>query len=296
MTDLLKSWGIRPAAVAGHSSGEIGAAYATGALDLESCVAIAYFRGQSIVTLKRNYPDLKGAMMAVGGSPDEMRPLIKMLREGRATVACINSPSSITASGDDKAISELQDLVEQRQMFNRKLRVDTAYHSHHMNLVAEEYGASIKHVKARSTTGTTFHSSLLGRRVSTTELGPSYWVDNLTNPVRFCEAVQSMCEPTDDSTTPGVDFMIEIGPHAALEGPVKQILKSVGANAMKIPYASALLRNKDAVDTAVQLAATLFLKGAKLDLGAINFPIPGMRAPAVLTNMPKYPWNHSNKY
>ena len=182
LTDLLRSWGVKPATVAGHSSGEIGAAYAAGALDLESCVAIAYFRGQAIVTLKRKYPELKGAMMAVGGSPDEMRPLIKLLKQGRATVACINSPSSITASGDEAAISELQELVEERQMFNRKLRVDTAYHSHHMNLVAEEYGAAIEHVQAKSTTGTLFCSSLMGRRVKTTELGPSYWVEKLDMP------------------------------------------------------------------------------------------------------------------
>jgi NADPH:quinone reductase-like Zn-dependent oxidoreductase/malonyl CoA-acyl carrier protein transacylase len=296
LTDLLRSWGIKPAAVVGHSSGEIGAAYAAGALDLESCVAIAYFRGQSIVTLKRKYPELKGAMMAVGGSSEEMRPLIKLLKEGRATVACINSPSSITASGDEAAISELQDLVEERQMFNRKLHVDTAYHSHHMNLVAEEYAAAIKHVESKSTIGTLFHSSLKGRRVKTTELGPSYWVENLTCPVRFSEAVQSMCEATDESSTPGVDLLVEIGPHAALEGPAKQILKAIGGNATKIPFASALLRDKDAVDTALQLAATLFMKGAKLDLGTINFPIPGTKSPQVLTNLPRYPWNHSTKY
>ncbi|KAE9366807.1 putative polyketide synthase [Stipitochalara longipes BDJ] len=296
LTDLLKSWGIKPTAVAGHSSGEIGAAYAAGALDLESCVAIAYFRGQSIVSLKRQYPDLRGSMMAVGGSPDEMRPLIKLLKEGRATVACINSPSSITASGDESAISELQELVEQKQMLNRKLRVDTAYHSHHMSLVAEEYGASIKHVRSKSTTGTLFHSSLKGRHIKTTELGPSYWVENLTCPVRFSEAVQSMCKPIDDSTALAVDILVEIGPHAALEGPVKQILKAIGGNATKIPYASALLRDKDAVDTAFLLAATLFTKGAKLDFGAINFPLPGAKAPQVLTNLPRYPWNHSTKY
>ena len=105
-----------------------------------------------------------------------------------------------------------------------------------------------------------------------------------------------MCETIDDSNTPGVDVLVEIGPHSALEGPAKQILKAIGGNATKIHYASALLRDKDAVDTALQLAATLFMKGAKLDLGAINFPIPGMRAPQVLTNLPRYPWNHSTRY
>ncbi|KAL2060742.1 hypothetical protein VTL71DRAFT_9384 [Oculimacula yallundae] len=296
LTDLLKSWGIKPSAVAGHSSGEIGAAYAAGALSLESCVAVAYFRGQSIVLLKNKYPELKGAMMAVGGSAEDMQPLLKLLKEGRATVACINSPSSITASGDEEAIKELQEAVEAKQMFNRKLRVDTAYHSHHMNLVAEEYRETIKHVTSKETTLTSFHSSLHGRQIGTGDLGPSYWVENLTCPVRFSEAVQSMCKPVSDSSDPGVDVLIEIGPHAALEGPVKQILKSIGGSAIKIPYSSTLLRNKDAVDTAVQLAATMFMKGVDINFAAINFPFPGTKAPGLLTNLPKYSWNHSTKY
>lgn len=282
--------------MAGHSSGEIGAAYAAGAIPLESCVAIAYYRGQAIVSLKKNFPDLKGTMLAVGGSAEDIRPMLKLLKEGRATVACVNSPSSITASGDEQAIAELQDLIEQKQMFNRRLRVDTAYHSHHMNLVAEEYAAHIQHVTSKKVSQPTFHSSLLGRLAETTELSMAYWVENLTCPVQFSEAVQSMCKPIDDSTTPGVDVILEIGPHAALEGPVKQILKSIGGNAVKIPYASALYRNKNAVETAVQLAGTMFMKGTMVDFGAINFPIPGTKTPALLTNLPKYKWNHSNKY
>ncbi|CZR56253.1 related to polyketide synthase [Phialocephala subalpina] len=296
LTDLLKSWGIRPSAVAGHSSGEIGAAYAAGALSLESCVAIAYFRGQSIISLKQGFPEIKGAMMAVGGSAEDVRPMMKLLKGGKAVVACINSPSSITASGDEDAINELQQIIEEKQMFNRKLRVDTAYHSHHMNLVAEEYRNNIKHVTSHPTSTTKFHSSLRGHHIETNELGPNYWVENLTCPVRFSEAVQSMCQPLPGSNDPSVDVLVEIGPHAALEGPVKQILKSMGGNATKLPYASALLRNKDAVDTTVQLAATFFNKGAMLNFEAINFPFPGVKAPELLINLPKYPWNHSKKY
>lgn len=81
----------------------------------------------------------------------------------------------------------------------------------------------------------------------------------------------------------------------ALAGPVKQILKTCGPNAMKIPYVSALVRNKDAVETAVNMAGTLFVKGAKLDLGAVNFPRP-RKPPTLLVDIPRYPWNHQTKY
>jgi len=294
---LLSSWGIRPAAVVGHSSGEIAAAYTAGVLTLEAAAAAAYHRGQSIVSLKKNYPDLRGGMMAVGGSPEEIRPLVKMLKQGQATIACINSPSSITASGDEEAINELQEVIEAKQMFNRKLRVDVAYHSHHMLLVAEEYGQSIQHIKPQGSSEVEFHSSLVGHLVHSSSLGSSYWVENLTCPVRFSEALQSMCMPIEKgSATMGVDLLVEIGPHSALEGPIKQILKSIGGNAVKIPYAPSLVRNTNAVDTLVQLAGTLFMKGASIDFLAINSPFPQAKPYVVLTNLPRYSWNHSQKY
>ncbi|KAH8650550.1 putative polyketide synthase [Tricladium varicosporioides] len=296
LTDLLGSWGITPIAVAGHSSGEIGAAYATGALSLESCVKIAYYRGQSIVTLKQKFPELKGAMMAVGASAADIQPLLKTLKSGKVTIACINSPQSITASGDEKAVSELQELIEKRQQFNRKLRVDTAYHSHHMNIVAEYYSSAIGNLMPCQVSKNTFHSSLLGKLVDTAELGPDYWVRNLTCPVRFSEAVQSMSQSAGRNSNQSLDIIVELGPHAALEGPIKQILKANEGNATKTLYTSALLRNKDAVGTSLQLAATLFMKGSSLNFEAINFPIPCIKAPVVLTNLPRYPWNHSKKY
>jgi acyl transferase domain-containing protein len=103
-----------------------------------------------------------------------------------------------------------------------------------------------------------------------------------------------MTEPFKAHKT-GVNMLIEIGSHSALAGPVKQILKATGANAAKIPYASALVRKKDAVETALELAATLFVKGATLNMGAINFPRQ-TKSPLLLVDMPRYPWNHATKY
>lgn len=294
LVDLMRSWGIRPTAVAGHSSGEIGAAYAAGILTFESCISIAYHRGRLIPVLKERYPTLKGAMMAVGGSKEEFEPLLADLKEGEVKIACFNSPSSLTISGDEAGIDELKKVVEEKQLFNRKLFVDTAYHSHHMNLLAKEYQASIDQLEGPVSTDVRFHSSLLGRRLDGQDLEASYWVQNLTCPVRFNEAVQSMLQPVDDHKT-GVNMLLELGPHSALQGPLKQILKEVGGDAPKIPYASALARKKDAVETALDVAALLFTKGAPVDFQAINFPRPA-KSPMVLSDLPRYPWNYSSKY
>ncbi|KAK8859936.1 ketoacyl-synt-domain-containing protein [Apiospora arundinis] len=294
LTDLLFSWGVRPTAVAGHSSGEIGAAYAASILTFEACVAIAYHRGRLIPVLKERHPELRGAMMAVGGTKEEFEPLLSDIKGGNVRIACYNSPSSLTISGDEAGIDELKAIVEEKQLFNRKLFVDTAYHSHHMSLIGKDYLQSIRMVDSPVPTETRFHSSLVGRQIDGTELEPSYWVQNLTCPVKFSEAVHSMVEPVGEHRT-GVNMLVELGPHSALQGPLKQILKATGGPAAKIPYASMLGRKKDAVETAMEVASTLFTKGAVLDFEAINYPKP-TKTPMLLTDLPRYPWNKSSKY
>ncbi|KAI1864983.1 uncharacterized protein JN550_008529 [Neoarthrinium moseri] len=295
LVDLLRSWGIRPAAVTGHSSGEIGAAYAAGILPFESCMAIAYHRGRLIPVLKERYPDLRGSMLAVGGSKEEFEPLLSELNDGEVKIACFNSPTSLTISGDESGIDELKKIVDEKQLFNRKLFVDTAYHSHHMNLLAKDYQESIQMIGSPAPTETRFHSSLLGRQCDASELESTYWVQNLTCAVRFNEALQSMLAPIGEHKT-GVNMLIELGPHSALQGPIKQIMQAVGPDATKVPYASALSRKKDAVETALALAGSLFTKGQTLNFDAINFPKSQKTEPMLLTDLPRYPWNKTVKY
>lgn len=299
LVELLKSWNIRPDSTAGHSSGEIGAAYAANIITFEDAMTIAYHRGRLIPILKTRVPDLRGSMMALGAGAAEILPLLERIdpKHGEVRIACINSPSSVTVSGDVAAIEELQSILKEvnPDMFARKLQVDTAYHSHHMNLVAKDYTESLLQLQTPRSTNVSFHSSLLGRQATSDELDGSYWVQNLTCAVRFDDAVQSLCRPVGDHKT-GVNFLVELGPHAALQGPIKQILKKVGGPAAKIGYAAVLGRKKNAVHTALALAGTLFVKGADLNMSAINFAKPSDRMPQVLTDMPRYPWNHSSKF
>ncbi|EDN96879.1 hypothetical protein SS1G_01807 [Sclerotinia sclerotiorum 1980 UF-70] len=82
---------------------------------------------------------MKGAMLAVGLGEDKVKPFIQTLSSGKVVIACSNSPTSTTISGDEAAILELQRTLENRSIFTRKLNVDTAYHSHHMEVVASQY-------------------------------------------------------------------------------------------------------------------------------------------------------------
>jgi acyl transferase domain-containing protein/NADPH:quinone reductase-like Zn-dependent oxidoreductase len=290
LTDLLASFGIRPSAVTGHSSGEIGAAYAAGALTFESAMAAAYYRGRVIIELKETHPNLRGSMMAVGAGADELSPMLNALNsEGgpQAVVACENSPSSTTLSGDEEAIDRVANMFQDKGVFNRKLFVDVAYHSPHMKLIAESYLASISHIQAptdMASSSVEFFSSLRGRKVSLSELGPEYWVDNLTQAVRFSTAVQRLC------TEHNPDILLEVGPHAALKGPIMQTIKKLGTATTKISYLPTLVRGQDATRTCLETAGQLFVRGYPLNFFEINHHREEAEKPELVPSLYTYPW------
>ncbi|BCS28120.1 acyltransferase domain-containing protein [Aspergillus puulaauensis] len=305
LVDLLASWGIYPDGVAGHSSGEIAAAYAAGMLSMQDAIAIAYFRGVCASSLSTK--GRRGSMMAVGMSVRDIDPYLAALRTGRANVACINSPSSITVSGDYAAIEELGTVLQDKEVFTRRLNVDVAYHSHHMDPIAGEYLKLMTEMKtikpSKQPTGSTqFFSSVTGTEISTTELGPHYWVQNLVQQVKLVDAVQSLCFETNPSGIPNehsseqtrlstfkkvaVTNLIEIGPHAALAGPIKQILKAdPRLDKANVAYDGVLIRGLDATSTAMAVAASLAANGYPVNLQAINDPETLYR-PQVLVDLP----------
>ena len=301
LVDLLASWDVKPTSVIGHSSGEIAAAYAAGALSQESALAVAYYRGLAAPAIKQKYPHRKGSMLAVGLSKAKTQGLISNLIQGKVVVACINSPSSVTVSGDESAIEELLATLPVQNVFARKLDVEVAYHSHHMDCIRDEYLAALQRIQVEDSKKAEFYSSVTGERMNICKLGPSYWVTNMLSPVEFSKSLRSLCLDLSDErrelgSKAAVDIVIELGPHSALAGPIKQILQTdVKLCTSSIRYTSALVRNKSAVDTSLQLASQLFKNGYPINLDAINNP-NGAHGHNVLVDLPTYAWNHSNSY
>jgi len=320
LIDLLESWGVYPASVTGHSSGEIAAAYASGALNMEDAMSIAYYRG--VAASKLLTAQVQGGMMAIGMSPEEVEPHLATIKAGRAVIACINSPSSVTVSGDAHAIDELAESLKDNPAFSRRLAVDVAYHSHHMELVANDYLESIEHIIPRKPDNSTdnrisFFSSVTGTELQPEALGPPYWVSNLLGQVKFAESVKKLCFETNTRHTgigisarrrvkragtaqkPSVDFILEIGPHSALSAPMKQILQAdAKLKATDIEYGSILVRNKHAVSCALDTMKKLASLNYPLDFESINRPkeTTNQRGPRLLVDLPPYPWNHSRSY
>ncbi|KAF5857085.1 hypothetical protein ETB97_006264 [Aspergillus alliaceus] len=292
ITQLLKSWGVVPSAVIGHSSGEIAAAFAAGILEFDDCMRIAYSRGA--VAGKLREAPVKGSMMAMGISKQEAEKMITQIHSGTVVVGCINSDSSVTVSGDDQAITELQTLAENQGLFHRKLRVDVAYHSHHMGLVSAPYRELMGGIQPRES-HIQFYSSLHGRHVQSSEINADYWVENLLSPVNFVGGLRSLLAEGKSRPDKPIDTLIEIGPHSALEAPVRETVQGYGRG-MNVKYLPCIRRKKNAVETMQQLAVGLFMRGLNISFGAINTTGNSRRQPSLLTNMPKYPWDHSVKY
>ena len=122
LVNLLQSWGISPAGVVGHSSGEIAAAYAAGAITQRESIIIAFYRGYITKGQKRD-----GGMAAVGLGRQEVAPYMVP----GVVIACENSPHSVTLSGDvatlDTVIAKIKE--DRPDVLARRLRVEMAYHS-----------------------------------------------------------------------------------------------------------------------------------------------------------------------
>ncbi|EEQ34967.1 Fum1p [Microsporum canis CBS 113480] len=283
LANLLNKWGIISSAVIGHSSGEIAAAYTSGAITMESAIIISYYRGQvakSILNIKGN---VRGGMAAVGLGPEKVK---RFLING-VVIACENSPQSVTLSGDsdklDKVLAEIQST--DKEIFCRRLRVEIAYHSYHMQSLAELYHDLIKPYITFRNTMIPLHSSVTGKIViEPSQLDASYWVQNLLSPVLFSAAVATIFNGNDA----GAAFL-EIGPHSALSGPIRQIFDSYKPKPDAI-YIPTLIRGDDQVINLLAAAGRVYLKGNSVLFSAINGP------GTVLTDLPTYPWQHNQKY
>ncbi|XXH01498.1 hypothetical protein Hte_007858 [Hypoxylon texense] len=294
LVDLLARWGVRPVATVGHSSGEIGAAYAAGRISAEGAIAAAYFRGKAAASLRSD-----GAMLAVGLGTDAASTYIEQTGvEGRVVVACDNSPSSATLSGDYTAIMKLKSLFDDEMVFARLLKTNgRAYHSHHMEEAAELYLEFLRdqpdsRIDCRKIP---MYSTVAGTKMddSVDIIPDKYWVENLRSRVQFRQGVQSML-----SQQANVNSLIEIGPHPALIGSLQQICQSIGkANMVYLPT---LKRKENDIEQMLSLAGKLWAKDGPIDVkvvtGIEELSKDGAtietRTGSLLVDLPPYQWTY----
>ena len=294
LVNLFRTWGVVAETVVGHSSGEIAAAYAAGHITSGEAMAIAYYRG--LVAARCTF---RGAMMAVGlGEQDADAEINSANLRNEVRVACKNSPENSTLSGTEEAIERLHWSLTSRKIFARKLRTSgVAYHSYHMANLGPEYEELLsmylnedKGVKNDAPTPRMV-STVTGRHVDIVQVSqPQYWRANLESPVEFSKAISTINEA-------GAYHFLEVGPHSALELPLKQIAAQ-GSGKLPLRYVSAMIRNADSMRTALGAISHLFICGHDIDFKRVNaIPdnsgiISHVQSGKVLTDLPQYPWQH----
>ncbi|KAF1848288.1 putative polyketide synthase [Cucurbitaria berberidis CBS 394.84] len=298
LVQLLKAAGLEFKAVVGHSSGEIACAYAANFVTASQAIRIAYLRGLTS-KLAASPNGTEGAMMAVGTSMEDAEALCALeMFEGRISVAASNGPESCTVSGDKDAIEEAREILEDESKFARVLKVDKAYHSHHMQPCAAPYVDVLKQCgcdipEADGPPTSTWISSVYDGRVMTPkDCKAEYWKDNLVSPVLFSQAV----EQTMIKHAP-LDLGIEVGCHPALKTPCLDTIENCYSSS--IPYTGCMERGKDNVDSFTSCLRYVWehFGSASINLSSLYDKLSLDANIIDLSKMiPTYTWDHSRSY
>ena len=271
--DLLRSLGIEPAAVVGHSMGEVAAACIAGVLDLDQAMHVICRRS---ALMQRTSG--KGAMALVDLSMEEIAARL-VGREDRLSVAASNSPRSSVISGDPEVLQQVMTELESENVFCRLVKVDVASHSPQMEPLARELAADLVGLMP-SEARIPIWSTMLGRRAEGREFDAAYWGCNLSRTVRFTDAVSQLLEE-------GVSIFVELGPHPVLLHAVTQTAQALGHEAITV----ACGRREEK-----EQAAALVALG---QLWAAGYPVEWDRVMpdrGPIVSLPLYPWQRSRHW
>ncbi|MFJ6250997.1 MULTISPECIES: type I polyketide synthase [unclassified Streptomyces] len=259
MVSLARVWrslGVVPDAVVGHSQGEIAAACAAGALGLDDAARIVALRSRAVVELLGR----DGGMSAVAAPADRVGELLAPWSD-RISVAAVNGPSSVVVAGDGAALDAFGAAAEAAGVRVRRVKVDYASHSHHVERLRERVLEVTEGIAPRET-AVRFHSTVTGGPLDTRSLDGAYWYANLRSMVRFGEVVEDLMR------VPGAVF-VEVSPH-----PVLQVAMEEAADALPVPppVAHTLSRHDGGAGEVLASLAGLHVRGVPVDWGTVFAP------------------------
>ncbi|MGW2368387.1 SDR family NAD(P)-dependent oxidoreductase [Streptomyces sp. NPDC001667] len=292
LAEVWRSVGVRPAAVMGHSQGEIAAAVVAGALSLSDGAKVVALRSQAI----RESLSERGGMAAVSLGAAAVAELIAGFG-GRLSVGAVNSPTSTVVSGEPGALEELLARCESEEIRARRVPVDYASHCAEVEVVRDEVLRELTGI-APGQAAVPFYSAVTGRTLAGRELDADYWYRNLRETVRFEESVRA-------AVADGFTRFVEVSAHPVLVAGVEETLEAAGADERALVVGT-LRRDEGGWDRFLLSAAEAWTRGVEVDwsvpLGqgpkAAGLPtyafqrrshwldVPGVAAPEVMAQVP----------
>ncbi len=271
MVELLREAGVRPAAVLGHSVGEVAAAWTSGGMSLADACRVIVARSRMGARTAG-----MGGMAAAALSADAAHRWIRDAGvEREVEVAGVNSPSSVTLTGDREALDRLGEVAEERGVFFRVLDLDYPFHSRAMDAVEAPLLEALEGVNP-GRGHTPFLSTVTGGALDPALLVSDYWWHNLRQPVRFADAVGAALEM-------GATHFLEIGPNGILG----RYLKECAEAAEVAPVVHATGRRGSDEAAGWRSALDLAVLGRGPEILESAFPEGGS-----FVQLPAYPWQH----
>ena len=276
---ILNAKGLKADAVIGHSVGEVAAAWAAGALDLEQAVKVIYHRSHAQAKTAG-----AGRMAAAAMSQTDISSLIDGLKlSNEVSVAGINSPKSVTLSGPLEALKSIEECFEEQGLFYRILDLNYAFHSASMDPVEDEIKTNLKNIKLKeSSLG--FYSTVSGNQITADSLDAEYWWNNIRHPVLFAESMEKLLGD-------GYQVFMEIGPHPVLRSYVNECSRDKD---VEIALITTIKRQAESKTVLLNALYSCQLAGCSLN-ESIVFPFLKTNKPPSIV-LPHYPWQREKHW
>ncbi|WP_433549297.1 type I polyketide synthase [Streptomyces sp. CA-294286] len=274
LAELWQAHGVRPAAVVGHSQGEIAAACVAGALGLDDAARVVALRSQALTALSG-----QGGMVSVALPADAARTLLTSWGE-RVSLAAVNGPSSVVVSGDPDALDDLLAACARDGVRAKRIPVDYASHSAQVARIEDELLSLLAPVAPRASR-IPFYSTVTGTPIDTTVLDGAYWFANLRGTVEFEQATRALLDV-------GHRVFVEVGPHPVLTTGVQETIEVTGSAAVAT---GTLRRDEGGTDRFMLSLAEAHNHGTVIDWEAF-FEAAGVPRPAAPPMLPTYAFQH----
>jgi polyketide synthase PksN len=268
LTAVWRAWGVEPAAVVGHSLGEVAAAYVSGALSLDDAARVValWSRAQSTIVGR-------GEMATVELSLDEVARRLAPWRD-QVVIAGINGPRWILVSGVAGAVRELVAELRAEDIRARIINVGLAGHSPHVETILEPLQADLATIRPRPTS-IPLYSSITGGILDGTALGAEYWCTSLRSPVQFEAVIRALLSA-------GYRTFAEVSPHPVLTMGVQDTVDAAAAGKTAVVVGS-LRRNEDGMAALLTSLSELYVRGVPVDWRGVfaGRPLRRLRLPAL---------------
>jgi acyl transferase domain-containing protein/NADPH:quinone reductase-like Zn-dependent oxidoreductase/acyl carrier protein len=269
LAELWKSWGVQPAAIVGHSVGEVAAACVAGVLSLEEAARLVVLRSRFMAGCARG----EGTMLAIGLGEDAARTLIAR-HDRTVTISAFNGPRSLTLAGPRHSLEAIAAELEQQNIFARFVQVEHPFHHPLMRPASEDLERALDDLRPHAET-VPFFSTVTGRQCAGAACDGTYWGQGVRQPVQFASAIHALVDA-------GIDVWLELSAHPALAHSIQECLSE---RANKASVMSSVRREREH-ESALETAMDLYRSCVALDFAKM---IPSRR----LLSLPAYAWDKS---